>query len=194
VRVTSACNNVSVNSNAVLYSVEPMITTHPADVTISRGTSTTLTVAATGTYLSYQWYQGSSGTTIPGATSPTYTTPALTTGTPEYFCIVKSGTIGKNSLHALVTLCDGPTIQSFTTVYSAPPTYGVKVTVPSSQISLVRYHWYRGTPGDTAQSTYLGEGNNNYYFSATTPTTYWVRVAFTDNAACYTDSVGKTLP
>jgi YD repeat-containing protein len=193
VRVTSACNNVSVNSSAVLYSVQPTITTHPADVTIPRGTSATLTVAATGTYLSYQWYQGNSGTIIPGATSPTYTTPPLTTGTPEYFCIVKSGTAGKNSLHAFVTLCDGPTIQSFTTIYSAPPTYGLKVTVPSSQTSLVEYHWYSGTPGNTAQSTYLGEGSHTRYFGVTTPTTYWVRVAFISNP-CSSDSAGKTLP
>ncbi|MCU1231254.1 MAG: hypothetical protein JWO97_4138 [Acidobacteria bacterium] len=191
VRVTSACNNVSVDSAAILYSVDPHITTHPADVTISRGTSTTLSVVATGTYLSYQWYSGQSA--IAGATSATYTTPALTTGTPEYWCIVSSGTIGINSVHAFVTLCDGPTILSFTSAHPSGSTYVLTVNIPSSQYSLVTYYWYTGVPGNPSQSTLLGADNYSTSYSVTSTTTYWVRVRFNDGS-CYSDTVGKTLP
>jgi subtilisin-like proprotein convertase family protein len=56
-------------------------TAHPQDTTIISGFAATLNVAATGTSsLGYQWYQGVSPDTsalIPGATSNTYTTPAL---------------------------------------------------------------------------------------------------------------------
>ena len=41
----------------------PSITTHPASTTISNGQTTTLTVVATGTSLTYQWYTGNSGDT-----------------------------------------------------------------------------------------------------------------------------------
>ncbi|MBB5872696.1 putative extracellular nuclease [Allocatelliglobosispora scoriae] len=62
--------------------VAPSITAQPQDVTIPTGTTTTLSVTATGTGpLTYQWYAGSAGDTgnpIGGATSPSYTTPALT--------------------------------------------------------------------------------------------------------------------
>ena len=59
----------------------PAITGQPISQTITYGASATLNVTATGTgTLSYQWYRGGSpttGTLIPGATDPTYTTPAL---------------------------------------------------------------------------------------------------------------------
>jgi YD repeat-containing protein len=192
VRVTSSCNASAANSAALLYSVAPNITTQPANVTISRGTSTKLTVAATGTYLSYQWVSQSASTGIPGATSATYTTPALSSNA-DYYCEVKSGAVSVNSLHALVTVCDGPTISSFATTYNSGTTYRLTVTVPSSQASLVRYFWYSGVAGDPSQSISLGENTPQQYFTVTSPTTYWVRVWFSDNS-CYTDTAGKTLP
>src|SRR6202043_2245938 len=55
----------------------PEITTQPVGPEISKGSSATLTVMASGSgTLSYQWYQGQTGTTsnpISGATSSSYT-------------------------------------------------------------------------------------------------------------------------
>jgi hypothetical protein len=63
----------------------PAITTQPLAQTIASGQTATLSVAATGAAtLTYQWYVGPSGTTtnpIAGASSSSYTTPALTTTT-----------------------------------------------------------------------------------------------------------------
>ncbi len=63
--------------------VKPRITAHPQSQVVSPGSSVTLSVAAQGTTaLSYQWYEGPSGTItspISGATSSTYTTPAVQT-------------------------------------------------------------------------------------------------------------------
>ena len=58
----------------------PSITTQPASQTITSGQTATLTVTASGTApLSYQWYQGTSGTTTTpvGANAASFTTPAL---------------------------------------------------------------------------------------------------------------------
>ncbi|MCL7414391.1 MAG: carbohydrate binding domain-containing protein, partial [ANME-2 cluster archaeon] len=53
----------------------PIISTHPADQTVLIGQTATFSVVATGTMpLAYQWQKN--GLDIPGATGPSYTTPA----------------------------------------------------------------------------------------------------------------------
>ena len=61
----------------IVAGVTPTITTQPASVTVTAGQTATFTVVASGTApLSYQWQKN--GTNIPGATGPSYTTPATT--------------------------------------------------------------------------------------------------------------------
>ncbi len=62
----------------------PSITTQPASQEVQSGASASLSVAASGDDLTYQWYTGNSGDTanpVAGATSGTLTTSALTVGT-----------------------------------------------------------------------------------------------------------------
>jgi len=64
-----------------------------ASVTVGQMSTLTVTPAVSGTF-TYQWYQGSSGSTanpIAGATSATYTTPALS-ATTSYWVQVTSST------------------------------------------------------------------------------------------------------
>jgi hypothetical protein len=59
----------------------PEITTQPLGANITSGNTHTLTVAASGSDLTYQWYEGTTGDTtqpVSGATAATFTTPALT--------------------------------------------------------------------------------------------------------------------
>jgi hypothetical protein len=91
----------------------PSITSQPTSRTISAGSSTTLSVSATGTTpLSYQWYVGSSGNTanpIPGATGRSHTVaPASST---TYWVRVRNDCGSVNSAAATVTV---------TTVQPAP--------------------------------------------------------------------------
>jgi hypothetical protein len=70
-----------------------LITTHPASMNILGGIGANLSVAATGTGLTYQWYSGDSGVVtnpIPGAVASTYTTPALS-ATAKYWVRVGNG-------------------------------------------------------------------------------------------------------
>jgi hypothetical protein len=73
----------------------PVITSHPASTTIAAGQSTTLSVTATGQApITYQWFQGASGdmgSPIAGATSSSYTTPALTAKTNLFWAQVANG-------------------------------------------------------------------------------------------------------
>src|SRR5438132_3603975 len=72
--------------------VAPSITTQPASQTVTVGQTATFSVVATGTApLSYRWMKG--GTTIPGATSSSYTTPATTSSdTGSQFTVMVSNT------------------------------------------------------------------------------------------------------
>src|SRR5438094_437336 len=71
--VTSNAATLTVNAGAVA----PLITTQPANQTVTVGQMATFTVVATGTApLSYAWRKN--GTAISGATAASYTTPATT--------------------------------------------------------------------------------------------------------------------
>lgn len=81
----------------------PAITAQPTSRTITAGQSTTLTVTATGTSLSYQWYQG----TAPNTGSPAGTGPSLTvapSATTSYWVRVSNACGTVNSTTATVTV------------------------------------------------------------------------------------------
>lgn len=98
-------------SNGAPPPAAPTIVTQPASQTISTGETATLSVTANGAApLSYQWYQGTSGDTtgpISGASSSSFTTPALT-ATTSYWVRV-TNTIGSaDSDTATVTVSAPP--------------------------------------------------------------------------------------
>jgi len=80
--------------------VAPSITTPPASQTVTAGQAASFSVAATGTApLSYRWNRN--GTTISGATSSSYTTPAVTTSdNGAQFTVVVSNTAGNVTSNA----------------------------------------------------------------------------------------------
>ncbi len=104
-----------------------LITTQPTERSILSGTGAELEVVATGSGLSYQWFQGDSGETsdpVPGANSPTFTTPALTS-TTKFWVRVGDGAGYETSTAATVTILppnaalataldSGPAISYFT--------------------------------------------------------------------------------
>jgi hypothetical protein len=101
---TVVVNNTagSVTSSAATLTVvsAPSITDQPDNQTVTAGLSAKFRVNASGTApLSYQWMQN--GSNIPGATSPTYITPATTTGQSgsTYTAVVSNaaGTITSNA-------------------------------------------------------------------------------------------------
>jgi hypothetical protein len=72
----------------------PSITTQPASQEVASGASASLSVAASGDDLTYQWFTGNSGDTaapVAGATSGTLTTGALSTSTNYWAQITNAG-------------------------------------------------------------------------------------------------------
>jgi Leucine-rich repeat (LRR) protein len=156
------------------------IGTPPQGTTIASGQSTTLTVGASGSpTLTYQWYQGPSGTsTTPvGTNSPSFTTPALTQ-TTSYWVRVSNGCgAPADSAAAVVTVtCTPPNIGSppqGTTITSGQST---TLTVGASGSPTLAYQWYQGASGVT--TTPVGTNASSFTTPALTQTTsYWVRVS-----------------
>ena len=90
----------------------PNITVNPASSTIPSGTTATLTVTATGTTPTYQWYLGNAGTTttpISGATAASYKTPALT-ATTKYWVRASNSAGSDNSTTATITVTPPPPV------------------------------------------------------------------------------------
>ena len=101
-------------SHNVITQIPPSITAQPQAQTILTGKTATLTVTVTGNPpISYQWYQGTTGSGLPisGATSASYTTPALAV-TTNYWVQVSNSAGTVNSATVTVTVTPPPVIST----------------------------------------------------------------------------------
>ncbi len=104
--------------------IAPSITTQPQSQTINLGQAATLSVVAAGSApLSYQWYTGLSGDTsnpIGGATSSSYTTPALNEGNYSYWVQISNSVGSVDSATATITAQPAVPVceQAFTPIYA----------------------------------------------------------------------------
>ena len=94
VRITNAAGTAD-SSTATVAVTEPVPVISASSVqSTTAGQSATLSVSATGTGLTYQWYRGASGNTsnlIAGASSATYATPFVTDATSYWVRITNAG-------------------------------------------------------------------------------------------------------
>ena len=90
--------------NVVSSCRQPVIVSQPQDQSVAAGASAILTVAATGTSITYQWYEGQvfDFTNPVGGSSPTLVTPPITT-TAQFWArvVTPCGTV--NSVAVTVT-------------------------------------------------------------------------------------------
>jgi len=94
VRISNAAGSVDSNTATVTVTDPAPVISSSVVQSTTAGQSANLSVAATGSGLSYQWYRGSSGVTtnpIAGATSATYATPFVTEATGYWVRITNAG-------------------------------------------------------------------------------------------------------
>ena len=110
VQVSNACRMVQSHTVAVTVVAcsNPSITGQPQSGQIAAGSSTTLSVSASGASLHYQWYRGATGDTSQpvGTDSSSYTTPQLS-ATARYWVRVTNDCASVNSATAVVTIALG---------------------------------------------------------------------------------------
>jgi len=151
----TACGGGSSHSNFIAPG--PQITVQPVGPSISKGQTATLTVAASGSgTLSYQWYQGPSGTTsapISGATSDSYTTPQLQ-ATTSYWVQVSDSNGSTNSNTAVVLIAGPRQVQALLSGDFSGQTYFstfITIALPNISGVSVALQWNQI---ETAQGTY----------------------------------------
>ena len=141
--VTSDAATLTVTSAAA----PPSITMQPVNQTVTVGKTATFSVAASGAVpLTYQWRKN--GTTISGATSPTYTTPvAATSDNGSQFTVVVSNSAGNaTSNNAILTVTPAIASPSITTQpASQTVTVGQSATflVAASGTTPLSYQWQK---------------------------------------------------
>lgn len=114
----------------------PSITGQPASTVIASGSNAVLSVVASGTGATYQWYKD--GAAIADATAASYT--AIAAGT--YYVVVTDATGSVSSANATVTVTDAPTI-------TTQPASATILTGTSQTLSVeaggagLGYQWYK---------------------------------------------------
>lgn len=180
VKVSNACGGGTVvNSNTATIRVacaNPAITAQPQSVTITQGSSTQLSVTATGTSLSYQWFRGDAGVTsspVGGNSNKLTVTPSDTT---KYWVRV-TGACGSpvDSAAATVTVnaCATITLGQPASTPGTPGKFTLSITATSTSTPLT-YEWFKGTtPGAGGEKV---ASTQSVTVTATSATSYWARV------------------
>jgi len=182
VRITGQCGTPAQSSAAtvmVTASCEaPSITVQPLAQSILAGGTAVLTVGATGTNLSYQWFSGVSGDTsspLPGATSATLSVAPATTTSYWLRVTGQCGTpVASNA--AVVTVaaaCVPPAIVSVTASQTVVAGSTVSLSVATSGTA-VSYSWFEGPVGDTSRP--VGTTASVVVGPVRSSTNFWVRV------------------
>jgi hypothetical protein len=182
-RLTSSCG-ATADSNAATVTV--VICQPPSAITVSgggsimRGQAMILSAGSTGTSITYQWYQGSSGDT----STPIYAGAQTISVTPQdktNYWVRVTGTCGSlNSTTVTVNVCVVPVItsqpQSQSIFTGNTATLSVAATVATT--TPLTYQWYRGASGDTSNPATSPSTSPSFTTSAlTTDTSYWVAVS-----------------
>ncbi|HEV7573121.1 MAG TPA: hypothetical protein VGQ21_16595 [Thermoanaerobaculia bacterium] len=168
----------------------PTITSHPQSIMINPSTSTTLTVAANTSGLTYQWYIGASGTTTSPIAGQTSSTLTISPSSATNYWVRVTGSCGQsvNSNTAAVTICQPPSISGPAPSQSIVRGQSTALLVTGSGTNMT-YQWYIGPAGNVAGSVAIGTGTQSITVSPQDTTTYWARVTGTCGTANSTAGV-----
>jgi protocatechuate 3,4-dioxygenase beta subunit len=213
--VTVSNTSGSVNSNNAVLTVSasvvlPSITTQPNNVTTTVGAAASLSVVATGTNLTYQWFEGgttgatgSGGSAVSGATTATYSLTSVTLSNAGNYYVVVTNTSGSvTSQVVTLTVTEVlPTITTQPVAVSVASGTSAAFTVVASGTNLT-YQWYEGgTSGATASSStggtaVAGATGATLTIASTTTTqsgnTYYAKVS-NSAGSVYTTIVSLTV-
>jgi hypothetical protein len=184
VRITNGCDPPA-NSGTVFAIVNncPPVTidSQSGVATILEGKTVTLSVAASGGTVSYQWYAGPSGSTSSPIAGATGTNLTVTPSSTSSYWVRASNTCGSsadsNTITITVLPCNAPKIVvqpvggDVVTGFGATLFAGVTGTQP------IAFQWYQGTFPDTSQPANNGTSAILAVPSLVSPVSYWLHVS-----------------
>jgi hypothetical protein len=177
---SSPCSNATSNTVTITVNTAPSISTHPSTATQSicrNGSATALSVTASGTSLSYQWYSNTSasttgGSSISGATSSSYTPPTSASGTKYYYCIVSGTCTPSVTSNVSGAITVAPTSVAGTASGSASVCSGTNSTTISLSGYTGTIQWQYSTNNSTF-SNISGATSSSYNATNLTVTRYY---------------------
>jgi hypothetical protein len=167
--VTGSCGSVTSNTVTLTLNAPPSINTQPTNKTVCTGGTTSLTVVASGTGLTYQWRKG--GVNISGATAATYTITNASAGNAGSYDVVVSNSCGGSVTSNTVTV----TVSNAATITSQPSSQTVcagaiaTFSVTATGAAPVSYQWRK----------------NGSAITGATNATYQIVNTLTSNAGLY---------
>lgn len=179
-KVTNSCGAVGFSELVVVAPCQlPVITEQPADRTISKGSTTQLTVGISGENVTVQWYQGTApDKTIAIGTGASIATAALQETTSFWASLTNTcGEISTRTVTVqVVEGCEPPVITTHPASQQVSKGQSVTLGVAATGSPLLKYEWFEGAVGDTSKPV----GTDFPIF--TTPaiektTRYWVRIS-----------------
>ncbi len=191
--VTASCGSTYSSTAHVTVVPDPAITVQPAPVTICSGTTTELTVTATGgtPSLNYQWESspnGTNGWVNVGSNSLSYTTASLTQTTYYRVTVTATGS-GCNSITSNVVAVSVPriTTQPVSSIICTGGSVNALTITADAGSATLAYQWQSATAlaGPYANVT-GGSGANttSYITDVLTATTYFRCVVTVTSPVC----------
>jgi hypothetical protein len=190
VRITNGCDPPA-NSGTVFAIVNncPPVTiaSQSGNSTILEGKPVTLSVAASGGTVSYQWYAGTSGvTTLPinGANGSSLTvTPAVTSS----YWVRVSNSCGASIDSATITItvlpCTAPKIVVQPAGGNVVTNFGTTLYAGVTGTEPIAYQWYEGTFPDTSHPASNGTSSALVVPPLVSSASYWLHVSSECGAA-----------
>lgn len=161
--VSGSCTPSVTSNNAVLtMTTPPLINTQPpTTLSVCEGEAMTLTVAASGSNLTYQWRKNGTNINDTSAKKATFTIPSVTAANAGRYDVVVKGacTPQATSTQCTVTVAASPAITTQPTAQTTLVGSNVSFTVSATGTSLT-YQWRKnGTPISNATSATLSLTN-----------------------------------
>jgi hypothetical protein len=184
VRITNGCAPPADSKSATVTvngCPAVTVTSQTFNASIIEGKSATLSVAATGGALSYQWYTGRPGDVshpLTGLTSPSVTVTSSTT--TSYWARVTNScgaSADSDEIIVGVTPCRAPSID-------VQPAGGTVVLASSATLFVgargtqpLAFQWYEGAKGDTSRPVVNGNAPTVTTPPLVAPASFWVRIS-----------------
>lgn len=193
VQVATSVAGISASGDfSLVLDLRPTIRTEPADIGIAGGNPVVFTSEADGPGpFSWQWYAGPAGDTsapVTGATSATFTTPAVTAAA-TYWARVANDHGTADTRAATVAPVTFPVIVS-QPVAQTITLGGTGALSVSTTGGMASYQWYEGSAGDISNPVPGANSNVLVTPPLISASSYWVRVS---NASGSADSAAAVI-
>jgi hypothetical protein len=190
VRISSDCDPPADSGTvfAIVNNCPPVtIDSQSADATILEGRSTTLTAAASGGTISYQWYAGTTGVTTSPITGANGSSLTVTPSATSAYWLRASNSCGSSIDSKTITItvlpCAAPKIVVQPASANIVSNFGTTLYAAVAGTQPITYQWYEGIFPDTSHPATAGNSATLAVPSLVASTAYWLHVSSECGAA-----------